>query len=42
MQALLDLGVDSGRQDVHGGAALAYALRGGHLACVRLLSLDSR
>ncbi|KAF6123023.1 ankyrin repeat domain 55 [Phyllostomus discolor] len=42
VQALLDLGVDDGLRDVHGSTALAYALRGGHLACVRLLSEDSR
>ncbi|XP_036894431.1 ankyrin repeat domain-containing protein 55 [Sturnira hondurensis] len=42
VQALLDLGVDSSLRDVHDSTALAYALRGRHLACAQLLSRDSR
>ncbi|XP_045427648.1 ankyrin repeat domain-containing protein 55 isoform X2 [Pipistrellus kuhlii] len=38
VRALLDLGVDSSLRDAHESAALAYALRCGHAACVRLLA----
>ncbi|XP_054431344.1 ankyrin repeat domain-containing protein 55 [Pteronotus mesoamericanus] len=42
VRSLLDLGVDSTLRDVHDSVALAYALRGGHLACARLLSPPRR
>lgn len=42
MQSLLELGMDSNLRDINESTPLAYALYCGHMACVKLLSQESR
>lgn len=42
VQSLLELGMDSNLRDINESTPLAYALYCGHMACVKLLSQESR